>query len=73
MFVRSVTGGNKEALPVVAIRVDGNGIARKAWQLDEGSAIVVLDKDGRVQWAKRWRINAGRGAAGNCPAAQITQ
>ena len=22
---------------------------------------------------KRWRINAGRGAAGNCPAAQITQ
>ena len=26
---------------------------RKAWQLDEGSsAIVVLDKEGRVQWAK---------------------
>ncbi|MFT2509561.1 YtfJ family protein, partial [Escherichia coli] len=26
---------------------------RGAWQLDEeSSAVVVLDKDGRVQWAK---------------------
>ena len=26
---------------------------RKAWQLEEeSSAIVVLDKEGRVQWAK---------------------
>ncbi len=29
------------------------GVARGAWQLDEeSSAVVVLDKDGRVQWAK---------------------
>jgi YtfJ family uncharacterized protein len=28
-------------------------VVRKAWQLhEESSAIVVLDKDGRVQWAK---------------------
>ena len=33
--------------------VDSNGLVRKAWQLDEkSSAIVVLDKDGRVKWAK---------------------
>lgn len=33
--------------------VDSNGVARGAWQLDEeSSAVVVLDKDGRVQWAK---------------------
>jgi YtfJ family uncharacterized protein len=33
--------------------VDSDGVARKAWQLDEGSsAIVVLDKDGRVQYVK---------------------
>ena len=33
--------------------VDSNGLVRKAWQLDEkSSAIVVLDKSGRVQWAK---------------------
>lgn len=28
-------------------------MARKAWQLEEeSSAIVVLDKDGRIQYAK---------------------
>jgi len=28
-------------------------VTRKAWQLDEeSSAIVVLDKEGRVQWVK---------------------
>lgn len=33
--------------------VDSNGVALGARQLDEeSSAVVVLDKDGRVQWAK---------------------
>ena len=33
--------------------VDSNGVTRKAWQLEEeSSAIVVLDKNGRVQWVK---------------------
>jgi predicted transcriptional regulator len=28
-------------------------MTRKAWQLEEeSSAIIVLDKEGRVQWAK---------------------
>jgi YtfJ family uncharacterized protein len=52
MFVRSSLKSNK-LYPWSQFIVDSNGIARKAWQLDEeSSAIVVLDKDGRVQWAK---------------------
>ncbi len=36
-----------------------------AWQLDEkSSAVVVLDKDGRVQWAK----DRGASAKGQCRA-----
>lgn len=52
MFVRSSIESIK-ALPVVAFIVDSNGVARNAWQLkEEGSAVIVLDKDGRVQWVK---------------------
>ncbi|MCS5874349.1 YtfJ family protein [Klebsiella pneumoniae subsp. pneumoniae] len=54
MFVRNSIESNKKALPMVAIyRRQQRPGARKAWQLDEkSSAIVVLDKNGRVQWAK---------------------
>lgn len=53
MFVRSSLESNKKLYPWSQFIVDSNGIARKAWQLDEeSSAIAVLDKDGRVQWAK---------------------
>jgi YtfJ family uncharacterized protein len=53
MFVRSSLESNKKLYPWSQFIVDSNGLARKAWQLDEGSsAIVVLDKDGRVQWVK---------------------
>ena len=53
MFVRSSIESNKQLYPWSQFIVDSNGLARKAWQLqEEGSAIVVLDKDGRVQWAK---------------------
>ena len=53
MFVRSSIESKKQLYPWSQFIVDSNGLARKAWQLDEGSsAIVVLDKDGRVQWAK---------------------
>ena len=53
MFVRSSLESNKKLYPWSQFIVDSNGIARKARQLDEeSSAIVVLDKDGRVQWAK---------------------
>ncbi|PJR60307.1 YtfJ family protein [Raoultella sp. T31] len=53
MFVRSSIESNKQLYPWSQFIVDSNGLARKAWQLqEEGSAIVVLDKDGRIQWAK---------------------
>lgn len=53
MFVRSSLESNKKLYPWSQFIVDSNGIARSAWQLDEeSSAIAVLDKDGRVQWAK---------------------
>lgn len=53
MFVRSRLESNKKLYPWSQFIVDSNGVARKAWQLEEeSSAIVVLDKEGRVQWAK---------------------
>lgn len=53
MFVRSSIESNKKLYPWSQFIVDSDGVVRKAWQLDEGSsAIVVLDKDGRVQYAK---------------------
>jgi YtfJ family uncharacterized protein len=53
MFVRSSLESNKQLYPWSQFIVDSNGIARKAWQLEEeSSAIIVLDKEGRVQWAK---------------------
>jgi YtfJ family uncharacterized protein len=53
MFVRSSIESNKELYPWSQFVVDSDGVVRKAWQLEEkGSAIVVLDKDGRVEYAK---------------------
>ncbi len=62
MFVRSSLESNKKLYPWSQFIVDSNGVARGAWQLDEkSSAVVVLDKDGRVQWAKdgALTLNAG--------------
>lgn len=53
MFVRGKIEKNKKRYPWAQFIIDSNGLARKAWQLDEeSSTIVVLDKSGRVQWAK---------------------
>ncbi|WP_052282455.1 YtfJ family protein [Kluyvera genomosp. 1] len=53
MFVRSSIESNKKLFPWSQFVVDSDGVVRKAWQLNEGSsAIVVLDKDGRIQWSK---------------------
>ncbi|TLV15244.1 YtfJ family protein [Klebsiella indica] len=53
IFVRSSIESNKQRYPWSQFIVDSNGQVRKAWQLNkESSAIVVLDKNGRVQWAK---------------------
>ncbi|PDO83654.1 MULTISPECIES: YtfJ family protein [Kosakonia] len=53
MFVRSSIESNKKLYPWSQFIVDSEGVTRKAWKLDEeSSAIVVLDKEGRVQYAK---------------------
>jgi hypothetical protein len=53
MFVRSSIESNKKQFPWSQFIVDSNGLAKNAWQLEDGgSAIVVLDKDGRIQFAK---------------------
>jgi len=53
MFVRSSLESNKKLYPWSQFIVDSNGAARSAWQLEEeSSAVVVLDKNGNVQWAK---------------------
>lgn len=53
MFVRTSIESNKRQYPWSQFVVDSNGAARKAWQLDaKGSAVAVLDKDGRVRFAK---------------------
>lgn len=53
MFVRNSLESNKKLFPWSQIVVDSNGVVKKAWNLEEeSSAIAVLDKDGRVQWAK---------------------
>ena len=58
MFVRNSIESNKKLFPWSQFIVDSNGLVRKAWQLDEkSSAIVVLDKNGRVQWAKDKRCS----------------
>lgn len=53
MFVSSSIKSNKKQFPWSQFIVDSNGVAKKAWQLEnEGSAIVVLDKEGKVRFAK---------------------
>jgi YtfJ family uncharacterized protein len=53
MFVRSSLESNKKLYPWSQFIVDSNGVVRSAWHLEEeSSAVAVLDKQGRVQWAK---------------------
>lgn len=53
MFVRSNIESNKKRYPWSQFIVDSDGRARQSWHLEEkGSAVVVLDKAGRVQWVK---------------------
>ncbi|MFI8414942.1 YtfJ family protein [Serratia sp. NPDC078593] len=57
MFVRSSLEDSKKAFPWSQFVVDSNGSVRKAWQLQpKGSAIVVLDKQGRIQFAKDGKL-----------------
>jgi len=53
MFVRSSIEDSKKEFPWSQFIVDSDGNVRKAWDLQpKGSAIVVLDKQGRIQFAK---------------------
>ncbi|ARJ41359.1 hypothetical protein B1H58_04595 [Pantoea alhagi] len=53
MFVRRSLESSKQETPTVQFVVDEQGAVRRAWQLTEGdSAVIVLDKQGRVRFAK---------------------
>ncbi|MBW6187262.1 hypothetical protein KZ870_39240, partial [Pseudomonas aeruginosa] len=53
MVVRDSIDGNRRLFPWSQFSVDSSGLVREAWQRDgKNSAILVLDKIVRVQWAK---------------------
>lgn len=53
IFVRSSIENNKKQYPWSQFIIDSNGLAKRAWQLEDGgSAVVVLDKDARIRFAK---------------------
>jgi len=53
MFVRSSIETNKQQFPWSQFIVDSNGAVHHAWKLASGgSAIIVLDKEGRVRFVK---------------------
>jgi hypothetical protein len=53
MFVRKSIEGGKKEFPWSQVIVDSNGAVKKAWQLEpKSSAIVVLDKNGMIKFAK---------------------
>ncbi len=59
-FVRGKIEKNKRNYPWAQFIVDSDGLARQAWRLpEESSTIVVLDKNGRVRWAKDGSLTPG--------------
>lgn len=53
LFVVGKVEKNQRRYPWAQFIIDSDGLGRKAWQLNENSStIVVLDREGRVQWAK---------------------
>lgn len=52
-FVMGKIEKNKRHYPWAQFIIDSGGLGRKAWQLPEmSSTILVLDKEGRILWAK---------------------
>lgn len=52
-FVVGKIEKNKRRYPWAQFVIDGNGLGRVAWRLPEqSSTILVLNKDGQIQWAK---------------------
>lgn len=53
IFVRNSIEDSKKEFPWSQFIVDSNGIVKKAWDLQpKGSAVVVLDRAGKIQFAK---------------------
>lgn len=53
VFVRNSIEDSKKEFPWSQFIVDSNGNVKKAWDLQpKSSAIVVVDKDGKIQFAK---------------------
>ncbi|MNN97942.1 Bacterial protein [compost metagenome] len=51
--MRNSIEDSKKEFPWSQFIVDSNGNVKKAWDLQpKGSAIVVLDKEGKIQFAK---------------------
>jgi len=60
LFVVGKIEKNQRNYPWAQFIIDNDGLGRKTWQLDEGSStIIVLDKEGRVQWAKDGALTPG--------------
>ncbi|MFG0835344.1 YtfJ family protein [Aeromonas bivalvium] len=58
-FVKSSAEESKKEFPWSAIVLDAKGMARNAWGLTpESSAIVLLDKEGKVLFAKDGQLTA---------------
>ncbi|MGY3916757.1 YtfJ family protein [Aeromonas australiensis] len=58
-FVKSSAEDSKKEFPWSAMVLDAKGMARNAWGLaPESSAIILLDKEGKVLFAKDGRLDA---------------
>ncbi|ALB56181.1 YtfJ family protein [Cronobacter universalis] len=59
IFVRRSLESTKKEYPSSVFVLDGTGAVQRAWRLQPGgSAVVVLDKDGRVRFAKDGALTA---------------
>ncbi|MFC0322895.1 YtfJ family protein [Gallibacterium melopsittaci] len=57
-MAKSKTEKGKKEFPYTSVIVDDNGQVKSAWQLQpENSLIVVLDKQGKVQFAKEGKLS----------------
>jgi len=57
-IVKGKLESSKEEFPWSMMVLDKDGVARSAWDLDEGSsAIIVVDGDNRVRWMKDGVLN----------------
>lgn len=60
LFVNGKVEKNQRHYPWAQFIIDSDGLGRKAWQLNkDSSAIVILDREGRVQWAKDGALTPG--------------